>query len=59
MAALLPAIRADLDSTNDVDRAAGNSPGAKQNETVRCRSYEKAEREQPSVNIAATGDETH
>jgi len=43
---------ADLDSTKDVDRAARNSPTAKQNETVRWHSNEEAESEQPCINVA-------
>jgi hypothetical protein len=39
--------------------AARNSPAAKQNETVRWHSNEEAEREQPRINVAATGDITH
>ena len=49
---------ADLDSTKNVDRAAPNSPTAKQNETVRWHSNEEAESEQPRINVAATGDIT-
>src|SRR5437868_4620847 len=59
MAASSPDMPADLDSTKDVDRAARNSPAAKQNKTVRWHSNEKAEREQPRINVAATGDITH
>jgi len=44
---------ADLDSTKDVDRAARDSPAAKQNGTVRWHSDEQAEREQPRINVAA------
>jgi hypothetical protein len=50
---------ADLDSTKDVDRAARNSPAAKQNETLRWHSNEEAERKQPRIDAPATGDITH
>ena len=49
---------ADLDSAKDVDGATRNSPAAKQNETGRWRSKKKEEREQPRINVAATGDIT-
>jgi HTH-type transcriptional regulator/antitoxin HigA len=51
MAASLPAMPADLDSTKDVDRAAGNSPAAKQSETVRWHANKEAEREQPHAHV--------
>src|SRR5437899_109881 len=50
---------AHLDSTKDVDGATRNSPAAKQNETGRWRSKKKEEREQPRINVAATGKITH
>src|SRR5205814_423949 len=59
MVASLRAIPADLGSTNDVDRAARNSPAAKQNEAACWHSNEEAKGEQPGINVAATGDITH
>jgi hypothetical protein len=59
MAASLPAVPVDLDSTKDVDSASRNSPAAKQNKTVRGDFKEKAEGKQPRINVATTGDITH
>src|SRR6266404_7171172 len=59
MAASLPPTPADLDSTKDMDGAARNSPAAKQNETACRHSNKEPKREQPCINVAATGDIAH
>ena len=56
MAALLPAMPADLDSMKDANCAARNCPTGKQDKTVRGHSKEKPEGEQPRINVAATSD---